>query len=160
MKALRRAVSLIILVLVYSLLIVSQAQAAKSCHSINAKGIGQDLGCNQANVCSTVTDIIGGGLLQGTTEGSFAIIGVAGTVASLEGTVEFTTNNGTLTVTVTGTVNLSTGEFSASGSVTDATGKLAGGAGTLSFKGVEDLSTGRFAEDVTGVICVDLAPEH
>ena len=51
-----------------------------------------------------------------------------------------------------------TGEFSASGPVTDATGKLAGATGTLPFDGVEDLSTGSFVEEVTGLVCVDLAP--
>jgi hypothetical protein len=44
------------------------------------------------------------------------------------------------------------------GPVTGATGKLAGATGTLLFEGVEDLSTGMFAENVTGVICVNLSP--
>ena len=70
----------------------------------------------------------------------------------------FTTNNATLTVTVAGTFDVATGEFRASGMVTDATGKLAGATGTLLLEGIQDLSNGRFVETVTGTICVDLAP--
>lgn len=126
---------------------------AVSCHKINAKGIGEDLGGG-----TTQANILGGGLLHGTTEGNFIITGFAGTVASFEGTVKFTTNQGTLTVAVKGTLDTATGEFSAFGPVTDATGKLAGAIGTLNFNGVEDLSNGSFVEDVTGSICIDLAP--
>ena len=70
----------------------------------------------------------------------------------------FTTNRGTLTVTVSGTFDASSGAFAAAGPVTAATGTLAGATGALTFRGVEDLSTGRFTEDVTGSICVELAP--
>jgi hypothetical protein len=131
----------------------ARAQAAESCHKINAKGVGQDLGGGM-----TRAQIIGGGLLHGTTEGNFTITGVSGTVASFVGTVEFTTNNGTLTVTVAGTLDVATGAFGASGVMTSATGQLAGATGTLSLNGIEDLSTGAFVEDVDGEVCVDLAP--
>src|SRR5712691_10006092 len=132
---------------------VSPAQAkgsGVSCHSINAKGVGQDLGAGM-----TQARIIGGGLLHGTTRGSFVITGFSGTVASIAGTVEFTVNRATLTVGVEGTFDVSTGAFSASGPVTAATGKLAGATGALTLAGVEDLSNGSFVEDVTGDVCVD-----
>lgn len=45
-----------------------------------------------------------------------------------------------------------------SGPVMASTGKLAGTAGTLMLDGIEDLTTGTFVEDVSGLICVDLAP--
>jgi hypothetical protein len=61
-------------------------------------------------------------------------------------------------VTITGTFNVATGAFTATGSVSGATGKLTGATGTLTFTGVEDLTTGGFVEDVTGQICVNLAP--
>lgn len=153
MNAIRRVVTLLLCVVVVSLMFIIPAQAATSCHKINAKGVGQDLGGGV-----TTAEIIGGGLLHGTTVGSFMITGVAGTVASLAGTVAFTTHNSTLTVTVAGTFDVATGAFSASGPVTAATGKLAGATGVLFFTGDEDLSTGRFVEDVTGDICADLAP--
>jgi hypothetical protein len=153
MKVVGRVVLLILFVVVGTLMTVGQARAAVSCHRINAKGVGQDLGSG-----TTQADIIGGGLLQGTTVGNFVITGFSGTVASIAGTVVFTTNQATLTVTVAGIFDVATGVFSASGTVTSATGKLAGATGTLLLEGIEDLSNGRFLEDVTGTICVDLAP--
>lgn len=134
-------------------MMAGQPQAAVSCHKINARGVGQDLGEGV-----TTARIVGGGLLHGTTLGTFAITGVSGTVASFEGTVTFTTNQATLTVSVNGTLDVATGEFSASGPVTAATGKLAGASGNLSLSGLQDLAAGTFVEEVTGEICVDLAP--
>jgi len=72
--------------------------------------------------------------------------------------VVFTTNHGNLTASVSGPFDLSTGAFNVSGTVTSATDKLAGATGALSFDGIEDLISGQFAEDITGQICVDLAP--
>jgi hypothetical protein len=95
--------------------------------------------------------------LNGTTVGNFTIIGFSPPVASFVGTVAFTTNRATLTVTVAGILDAATGEFSASGPITAATGKLAGATGTLLLDGLEDLSNGTFVEDVTGVVCADLA---
>ena len=153
MKMLRRVILLLLFVVVGTLITVSQVRAAVSCHRINARGVGQDLGGGV-----TEADIIGGGLLQGTTAGNFVIGDLSGTVASIEGTVVFTTHQATLTVTVTGVFDVATGEFSASGPVTGATRKLAGASGTLLLEGMENLSDGSFLEDVTGTICVDLAP--
>jgi hypothetical protein len=153
MQALKRVSSLMALVMVNALLLISPVQAASSCHTINAKGVGQDLGGGKTE--ATINE---GGLLDGTTVGNFTIIGVSGTVASFEGTVTFTTNKGTLTVAIVGTLEAATGAFGASGQVSDATGKLAGATGTLTLTGVENLATGRFTEDVTGSFCVDLAP--
>ena len=136
-----------------AIVMAGQPQAAVSCHKINARGVGQDLGDGV-----TTARIIGGGLLHGTTLGTFVITGVSGTVASFEGTVTFTTNQATLTVSVAGTLDVATGEFSASGPVTTATGKLAGASGSLSLSGLQDLAAGTFVEEVTGEICVDLAP--
>ena len=146
-------------VLVLTLLVVvaaavpAAARGAVSCHNINAKGIGQDLGGGQ-----TTAQIIGGGLLQGTTRASFVITGFSGTVASFEGTIVLTVNNATLTAHVSGTLDVATGEFQATTSSISGTGKLAGATGRLSFSGVENLSTGSFTEDVTGDICADLSP--
>ena len=153
MKVVGKVVVLFLFVVVGTLMTVNQAQAAVSCHKINAKGVGQDLGGG-----ATQADIIGGGLLQGTTAGSFVITGGSFPVLSIAGTVVFTTNKSTLTVTVAGEFNVATGEFSASGPITGATGKLTGATGSLLLEGIEDLSTGRFVEDVTGTVCVDLTP--
>jgi len=152
MKALRRTAVLSIFVALTALVGVTTAQASVGCHKINAKGTGQDNGGG-----STTAQIIGGGLLQGTTQASFVITGGVSPVFSIAGAVMFTTKQATLTVTVTGTFNVATGSFIASGPVTAATGKLTGATGTLVFDGLQDLATGKFVEDVNGLICVDLA---
>ena len=129
------------------------ALGGTSCHKIDASGVGQDLGGGQ-----TVAQISDGGLLQGTTAASFTITGVVGTVASFAGTITFTTNRGTLTANVAGTLDVATGAFSAVSSGLSGTGKLAAATGSLAFNGVENLATGAFTEVVTGSICLDLAP--
>jgi hypothetical protein len=136
-----------------ALLMANPAHAAVSCHKINAKGAGQDLGGG-----ITQAQIIGGGLLHGTTQGAFVIAGGSPPEYSIAGTVTFTTGQGTLTVTVTGTFDVVSGEFKTEGPVTASTGKLAGATGSLLLKGIEDLLTGKFVEDVSGSICVDLTP--
>jgi hypothetical protein len=132
---------------------VQATTGGQSCHKINAKGIGQDLGGG-----STTAQIMGGGFLHGTTAGTFAIVGGAPPAFAIAGTVVFTTNAGTLTVGVSGTFDVSTGAFSATGPVTSSTGKLEGATGSLTLEGVQDLGTGAFTETVTGSICVDLSP--
>lgn len=155
MGALKGVVRLLLAVVAATMLLNSQAQAAESCHTINATGVGQDFGGGQPTG-RTVADIHGGGLLHGTAEGNYALTGVTGTVASFRSIVTFTTHHGALTVSVAGTLDIATGAFSAAGPVRGATGKLAGATGRLVFEGIEDLATGRFVEDVTGEICVDL----
>jgi len=152
MKALRIILPLVI---AFAMAAVAPAVALGStaCHSIDATGVGQDLGEGR-----TVAQISDGGLLQGTTAASFQITGLSGTVASFAGTITFTTNRGTLTATVAGTLDLATGAFSATSSSLSGTGKLAGASGSLVFNGVENLATGTFTEVITGSICLDLAP--
>jgi len=148
MKALSKLVLLLLLVIAPALWTFADARAAESCHKINAKGVGQDYG----NGTTTAT-ISGGGLLHGTTYGDF--LGSP--------TITFTTNRATLTVAlVPSSIQMyfnSAGEFIfiADGEVTDATGKLAGASGDLHFDAVEDMTTGRFVETVTGNVCVNLA---
>ncbi len=154
MTALRIVVRLSLLIGVFGLIMADHPNAAVSTVKINAKGVGQDLGGG-----NTQARIIGGGLLSGTTTAHFEIVGGAPPVFQIAGDVTITTNQGaTLTVHVTGTFDVSTGEFSASGSVINATGRLVGATGVLTFSGVEDLSDGTFAEDISGSITVDLAP--
>ena len=142
-----------IVVMAGVVMMMGDVRAEVSCHLINARGVGQDLGGG-----ATQANIIGGGLLEGTTAAQFTVTGISGTVVSFVGPVTFTTNRATLTVTVTGTLDVVSGAFSASGPVTDATGKLEGATGSLSINGIQDLATGTFEEDITGEICVDLSP--
>lgn len=153
MKTLRKLVDLFLVMVAASLIVASSAHAAVSCHKINAKGAGQDLGGG-----ITEAQIIGGELLHGTTQGSFNITGGLPPLLTIAGTVIFTTRQGALTVAVAGTFDVVAGNFIASGPVTAATGKLTNATGTLLFDGVEDLLTGKFVEDVSGLVCVDLAP--
>ena len=154
MKAFERLVQpMLLVVIAVTLVMATPALAEESCHKINAKGVGQD---NFDGTTDAV--VIGGGLLHGTTEGNFVLTDFDFPDAFIAGTVKFTSNRATLTVTGMGSVDVTTGEFTFVGLVTDTTGKLAGATGELFFEGVEDLSDGSFVEDVTGEICVDLAP--
>jgi len=150
MKTIHKMIRSFLVVIMASLMIVGRAQAAESCHKINAKGVGSQVGPGQ-----TVAQIKGGGLLQGTSEASF---GPGVPPQDIMGTVKFTTNKATLTVAIAGSFNMATGAFSVDGPVASATGKLAGATGHLAFNGLQDLSTGEFVETITGAICVDLAP--
>ena len=133
------------------------AHGAVSCHRINAKGtgVGQDLGGGQVQVTAQV---IGGGLLHGTYEASFTIVGFSGTVASFEGPSVFTVAGGTVTAQVTGTLDVTNGQFQATSTSITGTGRLDGATGSLTFSGVQNLVTGSFTETITGEICVDLSP--
>ena len=153
-SSIRTRIRLAAFIVLGAAVLATSLVAAPSTHKIVAKQVGQD------NLDGTTSaDVIGGGLLQGTTAGSFVPDFSTFPIIGLAGTVTFSTNNGTLTVCVTGTLNALTGEFEAAGPVCGSTGKLAGASGFLSFVGVEDLSTGAFTSDTTGTITVDLSPE-
>ena len=146
--------TLFFLLLLFGTLVVSfPVEAGSSCHNINAKGVGQDLG----NFMTQAT-IHGGGLLHGSTEAQFSPTGMNGDEITFTGPIVFTVNRATLSVTVNGTVNIMTGVFNASSTAMVGSGKLEGATGNLTFAGVENLSDGSFVETVTGSICVDLAP--
>ena len=133
--------------------LTSSAQAGVSCHLINAKGFGQDHGGGQ-----TTANVVGGGLLHGTLAGSITGTGLTGNIATFVETVTFTNQHGTLTVVATGAIDITTGQFNATGAVTAATGKLAEATGNIALSGTVDFATGIFTEEITGVVCVDLQP--
>ena len=143
----------LVCVLASALVMVGGAQAGSSadehgCAPVHAVGIGQDLGGGD-----TTATISHGGRLNGTTAGHFDITPAIFPVFNIDGTVVFTTKGGTLTATVSGTVNFATGEFTASGPVSAGTGNLAGTTGILTFHGFENLITGVFTETITGTLC-------
>jgi hypothetical protein len=148
-----RQLAVFMLALISSVTLVTPAHTGTSCHKINAKGEGQDLGGGM-----TEARIFGGGLLNGTTEAQFEIVGGAAPAFDFDGAITFTTNKATLTVDIAGIFNVATGEFFAAGPVAYATGKLEGAVGMLVFDGIQNLGDGSFVEIVTGQICVDLAP--
>jgi hypothetical protein len=143
--------------LLATLLVVGAALAATAtatatergeCHRVKAVGVGQDLG--GGNTTATISH---GGFLNGTTAAHFDITGGSPPVFTIQGTLVLTARHGTLTLNVSGTFNVATGAFDASGSVASGTGKLAGATGTLVFSGVEDLTTGAFTETIAGQLC-------
>ena len=120
-----------------------------SCLSVNATAIGQNLGGGQ-----TTATIVHAGILNGTTTTQLEITGGTPPVLTFVGTGVLTTHNGTLTVRPVGTFNAATGAFEATGQVVHGTGVFAGATGALTFVGVEDLTSGRFTETITGTVCL------
>ena len=116
----RRVVVLALLLPLLVLVQAGPATAGVSCHQINAKGAGRGAppqAGDPPGLIRTVAQIRGGGLLQGTTEAAFQVTGVTPTGIAFAGDLTFTTNRATLTVDLDGTLDLATGEFSASGDV-------------------------------------------
>ena len=135
-----------------ALVMAGGAQARSSddhgCGRAHAVGVGQDLG--GGNTTATISH---GGRLNGTTAAHFDLTGGAFPVFTIAGTLVFTTKHGTLDATLSGTLNVATGEFNASGPVSGGTGQLAGTTGNLTFHGFEDLTTGAFTETISGTLC-------
>jgi hypothetical protein len=119
------------------------------CLSVNARAIGQNLGHGRTQ--ATITHA---GILNGTTTGQLEVTGGTPPVLTVVGTGVLTTHHGTLTVSVVGTFNGATGVFEATGQVIHGTGVFAGATGTLTFLGVEDLTSGRFTQTITGTVCL------
>jgi hypothetical protein len=120
-----------------------------SCLSVNARAVGQNLGHGRTE--ATITHA---GILNGTTTGQLEITGGTPPILTVVGTGVLTTDHGTLTVSVVGTFNAATGMFEATGQVVHGTGVFAGATGTLTFVGVEDLTSGRFTQTITGTVCL------
>ena len=139
----------------------SPAVATESCRAISATGMGSSAPAEPGDppgAVRTQAQLADAGLLQGTTAAAFTVTGLTGTVISFTGPLTITTNRATVVVDLTGTLNLMTGQFSGSGPIVAATGKLSGATGSLTLSGEQDLTdlAGRFTETVSGSICVDL----
>ena len=149
----RSCASTLLVTLLFGAGLALPAKAGVSCHLINAKGVGKDLGLGK-----TAADVIGGGLLEGTLAGTITVTGppVSGLAPFME-TIVYSNSRGTLTVVVTGAIDITTGQFNASGPVTAGTGKLSDATGNISLAGVVNFASGLFTEDISGVLCVDLA---
>ena len=120
-----------------------------SCLSVNATAIGQNLGGGQ-----TEATIFHAGILNGTTTAQLEITGGTPPALTVVGTGVLTTHHGTLTVSPVGTFNGATGVLEATGQVVHGTGVFAGATGALTFVAVEDLTSGRFTETITGTVCL------
>ena len=120
-----------------------------SCLTVNARAFGQNLGHGQ-----TRATIVHGGILNGTTAGQLEITGGTPPLLTFVGTGVLTTRHGTLTVNLAGTFNAATGVFAAAGQIVHGTGVFAGATGVLRFAGVEDPTSGRFTQTITGTVCL------
>ena len=77
---------------------------------------------------------------------------------AFDGPIVFTpkvSSVGTLTAQVTGDFDLVTGAFQASSTTITGTGLLRRVTGDVSIAGKENLTTGSFAEELTGTLCLD-----
>jgi hypothetical protein len=156
-----RRIVLVFLLPLALLVVPSPAAAAESCRAINATGMGSGAPAEPGdppNLVRTRAQLADAGLLQGTTTAAFTITGATDTGITFAGPLTVTTNRATLLVDLTGTLDLTTGQFFASGPIVAATGKLSGATGSLTLSGLQDLTdpAGRFNETVSGSICVDL----
>jgi hypothetical protein len=151
MKKFKQFLPLAAIGLIAMFVIISSAwmPLIKGCHKINAKGEGAIVGM-AAGVITTEADIIGGGLLNGTTRAEFTF---PVSPEAFTGTLVFTTKQGTLSFDVNGSFTGT--QFNATAVATEGTGKLAGAEGTLVLEGVVDPSDGSFTENISGEICLD-----
>jgi hypothetical protein len=118
------------------------------CVSVEATGVGQDLGGGRTTATVTVA-----GITVGTTAATFTVTGVEGSLVSFVGPIVFTGLGGTLTADVTGSLDTATGDFTSTSDALTGTGALSGVTGHLTFTGHEDLTTGTFTETISGELC-------
>ena len=122
---------------------------ATVCVPVQAIGTGQDLGDGRTTATISV-----GRVVVGTTSATFTITGGSGSTVTFSGPIVFANSLGTVTASVTGTLNVTTGDFVSTSSMLTGTGAYTGVSGTLTFAGHEDLATGAFTETITGSLCL------
>ena len=148
MKELRNLIQRLPVLVVGALLFTHPARADQTCHRINTKGQGQV----HFDTNSSDGEIVGGGLLHGTTHGDFRFTGPG----TYEGTFTITTMQGTLILHLfNGVFDTGTGQFSNDSVVIDGTGRFEDATGGLFFEGVV-APDGSYTDRITGQICVDL----
>lgn len=174
--AIRRLIFVVMTaVLLATVVATAPALADDDCETIETTGAGQGAppqpGDAELGIIRTVA-VIDSGILEGTTEAAFQITGVTpdGTGVTFAGELTFTTigdtdddgdgdgdDGGTLTLALTGSLDLTNGDFESSGPVIAATGELSGATETLTLSGNQDLTdpAGSFTETVTGELCFD-----
>lgn len=126
---------------------------SNNCHKINAKGKGVTIEATETGVI-TEADIIGGGLLNGTTRAEFYFVENNSGVISFLGELVLTTKHGSVTYQATsGTFNTSTLAFSTDLTVVDGDGRFQGATGNLHIEGI-NYPDGSFTEALKGEICL------
>ena len=128
--AMRRLPVMCLLVTLTLGLAPGSAHAGTSCHTIQATGVGSGAPPqpgDPANLVRTQARLSDAGLLQGTTQAAFTIVAPTPVGFAFVGDLVVSTNRATLTLALTGTLDVSTGDFTATGPVVAATGKVSPG---------------------------------
>jgi hypothetical protein len=132
--------------------VAALAKPSPICLQVSADGVGQDLGGGRTTATISVA-----GVIIGTTEASFAVNGIDGTVASFTGDIIFRNSYGTLVAPVSGTLDTASGHFVSTSTTVSGTRAYRHVTGSLTFTGNENLATGAFTEVITGTLCVPRA---
>jgi len=138
--------------------------AADGCHKINAQFAGAYVippDCPSPLGLCTQEQIIGGGLLTGTSRGHFVAavplvatgLPVSPTILSYVFEFVITTERGTLTLRDTGIFDQASGEFTDLSRVVGGTERFEGASGTLFLNGKFTDATS-FEGDISGEICL------
>ena len=153
MKGLQRLALMFLFVVAGMLATGAPARAKESCHKINTKAVGHFTGPT-----TTESQIIGGGLLHGTTTAELTITGViAPGIVSFDSTLVLTTEHGTLTLSFfDGIFDLGSGEFSADSVVLDGSERFDEATGALFFHGVSFPDATFIDDEISGEICLDV----
>lgn len=130
--------------------------SSKGCHKINAKGKGFATSFTPTGA-TTVADIIGGGIINGSTTAVFTNteFDMSTGDQSFVGTLEVITKHGTLSFDVVGELNVNTGAFTSDAIATDGSGRFNGATGNLFLDGQFNPANGSFTEDISGEICLN-----
>ena len=139
-------------VVAIGLVAAPSANAERGCHKINTVVVG-----TADFVTNTVEgEIIGGGILHGTTQGSFTFTNIDPNtgIATYAGSYLITTKHGTLSLDLfDGVINLATLSGTNDSVVAAGTGRFEGATGGLFFEGSVG-ADGTFTDRLTGTICL------
>lgn len=133
----------------------AQASSLRLCVPVHAIGVGQDNGVNDQGQFTTIATVRVAGVKIATSQATFTPGQPNGSTLPFTGPIAFSTElrGSTLIADVRGSVDLSTGEFTAASTRLTGTGVVAGVSGQLRIRGLENLATGAFRETITGRLC-------
>lgn len=141
-----------VILVVSGILATGPAQAEQGCHKIKARVEGTV----DFETSTVEGQVIGGGILHGTTAGSFTFTSIdpdAG-IATYEGSYVITTQHGTLSLQLfNGFIDLATLTGSNDSVVSEGTGRFEGATGGLVFEGGVE-ADGTSTDYLNGTICL------
>ncbi len=133
----------------------AHASTSRLCVPVRAVGVGQDNGVNAQGQLTTTGTVLVGGVEVATSQATFTPGTQSATALSFSGPIVLASevDASMLTAEVNGSVDLSTGKFTATSTSVTGTGVISGISGHLRFKGRENLGTGEFQENISGKLC-------